>query len=247
MKNLAELPSATFNTLLLPNVDARVKRIQSGMFNIIIMFGATRSGKSTFSRQLAQYMSKQLGAPFSLQQNVTFEADKLAQMANDSNKKNWCFILDEASNDLLSSDRANKFQLMLIKFYNIAAKYNQTHFILLPNVQQLKKDFLSDFHSCGFETVIKYNRKTQLYERGHGRAYNRVDMAKLYDNWKRNKLNDAMTSVHYGFSFSFSKEEPYWNDADEAEYQGMKDAFIENLGKKVYKGKKEKETDGTET
>jgi hypothetical protein len=191
-------------------------------------------------------MSKELDVPFTLRGNVTFEADKLVELANNPEKLKWCFILDEASNDLMSADRGNKFQLLLTKFYNIAAKYNQTHFILLPNLQQLKKDFLTDFHTCGLETVIKYDAKNKVYLRGRGRAYSRHALAKLHDAWKKGKLNDAMTSSHHGFTFTFSADEPYWTQDDENEYQTMKDEFIANLGKKLIK-KKGKEDDDDES
>jgi hypothetical protein len=238
--------SVTMHDLLKVNVDLRVARVKSGMFNIIIVFGATRSGKSTITRQIAHYMSKEIGVPFTLKDNVTFEADKLVEMANNPDKLKWCFVLDEASNDLMSADRGNRFQLLLTKFYNIAAKYNQTHFILLPNLQQLKKDFLTDFHTCGLETVIKYDAKNKIYLRGRGRAYSRHALAKLHDAWKKGKLNDAMTSSYHGFTFTFTPDEPYWTPDDEQEYQTMKDEFIANLGKKLIK-KKDKGSDDDES
>lgn len=222
------------------NIDLKIKKIQQGLFNICIIWGPTRSGKSTIARQMAYYMSKELNRPFSVKNNIWFEVEELEKACNDPRREGECFILDEASFDLMSSDVGNKFQRALMKFYNTAAKYHQTHFILMPNLQQLKKDFLLDYHAYGFQTSIRFNKKKKEYEKGRGTAFNRIDMARQYDLWKHQQYEKAINYRGNGYMFTFTAEEPYLTEEQFTIYEAKKDAAIKSSIKT--KEKKEKDS-----
>jgi len=227
------------------NIDLRVKRItgKPSLFNIFIYFGPTRSGKSTLARQIAYYMSTSCGIAIDWNKTIFFDVDDMYKEASLPDNLMKHFILDEATFQLMSADRSTKFQLMLQKFYNTAAKYHQTHHLIMPNIQQFKKDFLLDFHTCGFETCIRYNKRTGQYVIGIGKAYNRIDLATLYTKWKKDQFVEAINYRTSGFSFNFTAKEEYWSAEDEANYQQRKDKAIQTMIRKAEKEKKPKESD----
>jgi hypothetical protein len=229
--------------LLRKNVDLRVKRVtqKPSLFNIFIYFGPTRSGKSTLARQIAYHMSVATGITIEWSKCIHFDVDEMYNEASKPENEFKHYILDEASFQLMSADRSTKFQLMLQKFYNTAAKYHQTHHLIMPNLQQFKKDFLLDFHTCGFETTIRYNKRTGQYVIGLGRAHSRISLATLYDKWKKNNFVDAINYRGGGFSFTFKGKEEYWTSADLALYEQRKDKAIQTMIKKAEKEKPQKE------
>lgn len=229
--------------MLRKNIDIRVSRVVNSpqLFNIIIYFGATRSGKSTLARQIAAYMCKKQGIPIIWKDIIHFKSEDLFKVAHDPSKEQHHFILDEASFELMSEESNKKFQLMLMKFYNTAAKFHQTHHLIMPRLFQFKKDFLLDEHVCGFETYLKYNRKTQRYVIGYGQAYDRIDLVTCYELWKQRQWRQAINYDSNGFDFRFNDINPLFSAADLAEYELKKDKAIASLHDDPKPKKKEEE------
>lgn len=225
-------------------LDKRIERIRAGLFAVYIMLGDTRTGKSTLSRKMAWYTANALGVPMSVQDNIHFFADDLLKALPGKNR--GVFILDEASNDLLASDRSNKFQIQLIKYVNTAAKYNQTLFILLPNLGQLKKDFLLSSHVFGFKTRVLYNSSGETPEkrwvRGFAWAYSHYDLLTLYDLYRQYRYKQYMMFAGESqISCHFTPEEPYLTQEDYDLYESKKDAAIAKMAEKKNRKKEEKE------
>lgn len=222
-------------------LDKRIERIKAGLFAIYIMIGDTRTGKSTLSRKMAWYTANALGVPISVKDNVHFFAEDLLKAMYGKNKQ--VFILDESSNDLLAADRGNKFQLQLIKYINTAAKYNQTLFILLPNLGQLKKDFLISSHVFGFKTRVCYDETAEKVEdrwvRGRAWALSHYDLLSLHDMYRQFRYKEYM--MFGGESMiecNFSKEESFMTPEDYELYETKKDAAINKLNRLVEKKEK---------
>lgn len=224
------------------NLDLRVKRVanQPQLFNIIIYFGATRSGKSTLARQNVAYMSHKQGLTVDWSKVIHFSAEDLFKVAHNPKMEQAHFILDEASFQLMSEDSSRKFQLMLMKFYNTAAKYHQTHHLIMPRLFQFKKDFLLDEHVCGFETYLLYNRMKKAYTIGHAQAYDRIDLVTCYDLWKQRQWRQAISYDSNGYSFRFNDENPYFESEDLALYEKKKDKAIASLESDVAPKEKKK-------
>lgn len=225
---------------LLKNLDLRVKRVveKPQLFNIIIYFGATRSGKSTLARLNASYMAHKQGITIDWKKCLHFGAEELFKVAHNPAMEQQHFILDEASFQLMSEDTNRTFQLMLMKFYNTAAKYHQTHHLIMPRLFQFKKDFLLDEHVCGFETYLSYSRKTQKYIIGKAQAYDRIDLVTCYDMWKRQQYKQAINFESSGFSFTFNHRNPFFSEEDLTFYEQAKDKAIASLEEKPNKKEK---------
>ena len=132
-------------------------------------------------------------------------------------------MLDEGAFDLMGEDWSNKFQKQLIKLFMVGAKYNQTFFILIPNLEKLREFFITNEHTRAIQTY--YNKKT--FERGFFNAYSGNSLYKLY-NTLRTKQFWKIKDCRPDFTGRFNKKMSY---IDERKYQTKKDNAIKSLGK----------------
>jgi hypothetical protein len=213
------------------------------LFNVFFVFGETRSGKSTFARIMANYYAFNLQVPFTIEENVHFTVEDLGKACE--GKKHGVFILDEASNDLLASDRGNMFQKYLLKYFNTAAKFNQTFFILMPHLGQVKKDFLLSRHVFGIKTYFYYDETAttdeERWKRGRGFGYNYLDLLQQLDHYTARRYRQYMNYIGDGLRLSYAGEEPYMTKDDWELYEYKKDEAIRKmLESGGSKGKSEK-------
>lgn len=226
-------------------VDARVDRIKAGLFNCLIIFGDTRTGKSTLARKIAKYMSDELGVPWHPSTHIAFSVEEHGENSEREGTDRQIFILDEASFDLLAQDRKNEWQFRLIQYFNTAAKKNQTHIILLPVLGQIKKDFLISEHVFGLRTYIKIHFQAptpeEMYERGHADALNCIDLLEVYELYARRQYKAYLNDHGRGHEVSFDDQEEYMTATDKKEYEERKDAAIKSIF--AEKGKKSSNQD----
>jgi hypothetical protein len=203
------------------NLDRLVTKIKKNFFNIIIIFGATRTGKSTIATQIGYYMSHHLGNTFTSQSNIFFNVDELVEEGK-KGVKNAVYQLDEAAFDLKGTDWAKSGQKQLLVLFNTAAMYNQTYIIIIPKLEELRSHFISDEHTCGLE--VYYNKRT--FERGFYKAYTSEQLMYKYMMLKNLQYQRAMRSV-FSFHGRFNK---YMDFVDEEEYVRKKIDAINKIG-----------------
>lgn len=203
------------------NLNRLVTKIRNNFFNIIIIFGATRTGKSTLATQIGYYMSHYLGNTFTTQNNIYFNVDELVEEGK-KGVKNAIYQLDEAAFDLKGTDWAKSGQKQLLVLFNTAAMYNQTYIIIIPKLEELRSHFISDEHTCGLE--VYYNKRT--FERGFYKAYTSEQLMYKYVMLKNLQYQRAMRSV-FSFHGRFNK---YMNFVDEDEYLRKKIDAINKIG-----------------
>jgi hypothetical protein len=208
------------------NVLKLCEKIENNFFNLVIIYGATRAGKSTLSMQMCQDMAQKLNVPFTVD-NIFFGAKELLDEMKKGKRKH-IYQLDEAAFNLKGADWADEVQKDLIKFIDTAAKYNQTLIIIIPYIEELKYRFIRDIHTKTME--VTFNPFT--YERGWVKMYNHAAALKKYNLLKYKQF----------FQAGYIKNTPARFTAetgaiDMVEYDKKKDAAIQALGEKEEKGK----------
>jgi hypothetical protein len=203
-------------------------RSLAGMPNIILIFGPTRWGKSTLSFCLGKEIATHCKVPFSVDE-IEFDAEYLVKEAS-KGKKHHVYVLDEGAFQLKGEDWQNKASKVLRKFFNVAAKYNQTIIINIPFIGELHKSFIKDEHTCGLRVNARKNSKAknpnELYERGFVKGYKKS----LSTQWHCER-ND----IHHSLLWKFRPDMPickFPKDTsfiDEVAYQKKKDAAIQTL------------------
>lgn len=213
---------------LAEEVQEIVWRMKKGLPVYLIMFGPTRSGKTTVGLQICHDVSLALGNPFDIN-NVFFFSDKLRGYAH--KKVNYCFQLDEASYNLMSADRQGKEQLYMQQYMNTAAKYGQLIVICMPHLEQLKASIIKDFHSIGIEMyfrVDKYKRngRQEKYLRRVWRCWNNKQLNYIYDCKKKNLW---VKNIYCSKEGDARKDLSFM---DIEKYESMKDDAIDSIGPK---------------
>ena len=206
------------NGPLKPNLDHLIRKVDRGFFNILLIFGATRSGKSTLAFQLGDYLARNVGVEFT-EKEVFFDAGALERECS-KGKKNAVFMLDEAAFDLTGEDWAKDAQKRLKTYFSVAAKYNQTFILIIPHIEELRKYFIINEHTRGIE--VYYNRETLA--RGRCKLYSRDDLRRIYYLRKMNHYGAA--GLVWGFKNTFPKTIP--PGIDMVKYEAAKDAAIKS-------------------
>lgn len=195
-----------------------VRKIEKGFFNIVLVWGGTRTGKSTLTFKCADAVARSVGVPFN-DKYIFFDANELEKECS-KGKKKQVYVLDEAAFDLTGEDWSKDAQKKLKTFFSVAAKYNQTFFLIIPHIEELRKYFVINEHTRGME--VKYNRRT--LERGFVTLYSRSALRTIYYLRKMNHYGKA--EMVFGFKDRFSKKMPASIDIDA--YEKRKDEAIQN-------------------
>ena len=212
------------------NVNRLSLKVKKGFFNIIIVFGATRTGKTTIAAQICKYMSLDVGVSFNVN-DIFFDTADLVKEAQ-KGIKNKIYQLDEAAFDLMGEDWHKKAQKDLIKLTMTAAKYNQTFVILIPRLERLRETLISDEHTVGIGTY--YNKRT--FVRGYYSLYDKRTLLSLYDTLK-NKKYYKMKMIRPPIRGRFTKRMADFINMKK--YNEMKDAAIKKIGESENKDKKD--------
>lgn len=218
-----------YKGIMQKNADVMADRVKiGGLFNIIVIFGPTRSGKSTLAFQIAKHISEKLGVPFTVD-NIHFDAEEYIKFL--TGKKFYVGVLDEAAFDMKGEDWYNKASKKLRKYINTAAKFNQTLIICIPKLGSIHSDFVTDFHSRGIRTHISYKQKpdgTNVWTRGVAKGYVGEKFFKQWEHEKKFKKQENELWVYEKTigPFQFSKNISF---IDEAAYQKKKEKAIESL------------------
>lgn len=140
------------------NLDTIIDRSKKGLPTLIIVFGPTRSGKTTIVAQSAKYIADGLGVEYTVENNIFFDAEHLL---NESKNKKYHQVwhIDEAAFSLMGEDWQNKIQKDLIKLQMTAAKYAWVTFIIIPFLEKLRDTFVRDEHTRGIETYFGKNNQ----------------------------------------------------------------------------------------
>jgi hypothetical protein len=195
-----------------------IKKIDKGFFNIILIWGATRAGKSTLGFQIGDSMARTLGVSFN-EDYIFFDTAELEKECSKGAKRQ-VFMLDEAAFDLTGEDWAKDAQKRLKTYFSVAAKYNQTFILIIPHIEELRKYFVINEHTRGIE--VKYNRKT--LERGYCTLYTRSALRSIYYLRKMNHYGKA--EMMFGFKDRFPKKIPASIDIEK--YEKRKDDAIKS-------------------
>lgn len=204
-------------SIIISNLDKLVLKIKKGYFNCLLVFGPTRSGKTTVASQCGAYIASRVGAEFNTE-SIFFDASRLEEECK-KGKKNAVYMLDEAAFDLTGEDWAKEAQKRLKTYFSVAAKYNQTIILLIPHIEELRKYFVINEHTRGIE--VRINKKT--LDRGGLILYSQNALRYLYYFRKMNQYSRADGVM--GFRCSFRKGLP--PTIDEAEYEKRKDEAIQ--------------------
>ena len=213
-------PNLVTHPELMKNIYKLCEKIEKGFFNIVLVFGPTRAGKSTLTMQMAQEMAHKLKVPFDVD-NIHFDAELLMKDMQKGVRRG-VFQLDEAAFNAKGIDWQNEVQKNLIKYVDTAAKYNQTLFILIPYIEELKYRFIRDEHTRLCE--VSFNRNT--LERGMAKLYTYFDGLMLYDLLKKKQFYKA-----HKISYKQVKFTSETGSIDMIEYERKKDEAIQNIGK----------------
>lgn len=209
-------------------VNKLIKKVKHNYFNIIIVWGPTRTGKSTLGRQIAKTMADGLKVSFNAKNNIWFSAKELLEQGQ-KGIKHEVNMLDEAAFQGKGIDWQNKDQQNLLKLFDVAAKYNQTYILIIPHLEELKYNFIRNAHTVGVQ--VSYNADT--LERGYFKMYNKINLLRKYDSYVKKLFieSDRVEGSHAG---RFDD-----NDAidDMDEYERKKDLAIQELGKDKDDGK----------
>lgn len=166
------------------NCDYLIKKIENGLFNIVVIFGGTRTGKTTLGFQMGKYIADGLKVPFSNEQ-IFFSSELLLQ--NAEKKQKGVFQLDEASFDLKSVDWHSQTQKDFNTYLDTAAKYNQTLIIILPYLEFLAYRIVRDIHTLGIQ--VDYDRKT--FAKGAVQIFDRYQLFDKYNLLKQKYLRKS--------------------------------------------------------
>ncbi len=208
--------------LLRRSLDRLVFKIQKGFFNIIIVWGPTRTGKSTLGAQMGKHMSEALGKPFD-ERNMFWDTEKLVEEAM-KGKRDMVYMLDEAAFDMMGEDWQKQSHKDFIKIIFTAAKYHQTFIICIPVLEKLREAIVTDNHTVGLE--VYYNEKT--FQRGFFKIYKKSSLSRYYKALKKGKyINFKYIKTMRG---TFSARFDDFINRDH--YEEMKDNAIKALGKK---------------
>ncbi|RLC38445.1 hypothetical protein DRH27_02260 [Candidatus Falkowbacteria bacterium] len=204
------------------NLDHIINRSNNGRASYIVVFGPTRSGKTTLSFQCAKYICNALKKPLTLDNNVFFNTGKMLKQAQNGERQQ-VLVLDEASFDLLSADWGlnQKNQLDFMKMIFTGATLAHVYFILIPPVDRLNNAIIYDEHTRALETYDnKYGKP------GNFKAYNNESLKYKYEMLKAKKYRDARR-VHVPFYGRFNKDLSF---IDLEEYEKRKLKAINELG-----------------
>jgi len=215
--------------VLQKNCDKLVKRIKHGFFNIVVCWAPSRAGKTTCVFQMAKDIADDLGVPFNVKDNVWFSAKDIYEQGKKGHKR-AVYVLDEAAFDGKAVNWQSNEQQTLLKLFDVAGKFNQTYFIVIPYLQTLKSDFIMNEHTMGIQ--ISYDRNT--LERGIFAIYTRIQLlAKYWMLVNKNYLDAAKATFAYRGTFIDDR-----SFIDEVEYERKKDEAIARLGEEREKESK---------
>ncbi len=203
---------------LVANCNNIIKRSKKGIPSYIIVWGPTRSGKTTLSIQCCQYIANELGVPFNVNQ-VFFKAYDLLEEAK--GKKNGTFLLDEGAFDLMSNEWQKQEQKNLVKYIMTAAKYAQVFFIAIPKLHKLSHDVIEDDWSRGLEVYMNKDYTRRLFK---GFSQKKLD---LIWSIQKDKKYRYLKNISPGFRGIFTKD---LGDFDVETYENKKDEAIASIG-----------------
>lgn len=204
------------------NVKELVLRSKQGFPNIIIVFGATRSGKTTIAAQCAKEMATQLGVKFDVD-NIFFDSELCLKEAKKGHR-NAIYHIDEAAFDLMGEDWKNKSdtQINFLKLIMTAAMYAQTYFLCIPKLEKLREPIVTDDHVKGLETYYNHNN----YEKGFFRGYDRHHLLYRYTMLRSKRYKEAAQTIP-NFKGRFSANLDF---LDLERYLYMKKEAIDRIG-----------------
>lgn len=198
--------------------DAIVERSRMGFPTYVIVWGPTRSGKTTLSMQCCKYIANQLNVPFDSENEIWFGAEDLLEQAKGKNK--GVYLLDEGAFDLMSTEWQKKEQQNMVKYMMTAAKYAQVIFIAIPKLEKLQYDIVSDDHTRGVEIYLSKDLKRREF-----RIYPQdITHMKWYFK-KKKRFKDAKKLK--GLRGTFSSKTQF---IDMDLYENKKDKAISSIG-----------------
>jgi len=209
-----------FEKMLQLNLDQIIKRAKKGLPTYVVVWGATRSGKSTLAMQSCQYISDKLKTPWGVD-HVFFDSGELMEKAR--GKQNHVFLLDEAAFNMMGVDWQNEQQKNMIKYMMTAAKYAPVIFICIPRLEKISANIIEDEHARGLEVYLSKNLKSRGFT-----AYTRTNMVKKWYLLRDRRFGRAM-QVPGSFRGVFGKDTGV---IDMEQYDIKKDNAIESIGKK---------------
>jgi len=190
---------------------------------VIIIWGPTRSGKSTLAAQCAHFLSLNLKVPYSVD-NIYFDSESLFNHAKQGRKR-WIYHADEAANDLMGEEWSKKVQKNIIKLLLMGAKFNQIYILCIPEFELLRKAIVRYRHTRFLETTI--NEDTQ--ERGKWNLYTHETGKYMYNMIKKERF-DKIKEINAACWGHFSGKMDF---IDIDKYEKKKDQALEQLGEQV--------------
>ena len=200
--------------ILRANLDRLIMKSKKGLPNWMVVFGHTRTGKTTFVCQNCAYMADGLGVTYD-NDSIYFDIEALFNEAI-KGKKYMQYHLDEAAFGLMGEDWQNVAQKNLIKLTMTAAKYAQTIWIIIPHLEKLRESFIRDEHTRGVEIYFGKD-----YSKGYFKLYDQKSLFYKYELLKAKKYSEAnavkpFSRGRFNGDMSFIDVEKYEQAKDEA-------------------------------
>ena len=159
-------------------------RAKQGLPNLIIVFGPTRSGKTTFTAQCCKFLADLLKTKYD-NKNIFFDTGALFDEAI-KGKKRYVYHMDEAAFSLMGEDWQNEAQKNLLKLTMTAAKNAQTIWLIIPNLEKLRDAFIRDEHTRGVEMYFGPN-----YTKGYFKLYDQRSLLYKHELLKSKRYSEA--------------------------------------------------------
>lgn len=166
--------------------------------------GGVRVGKSVLAQQIAMYWTSELrkkgyNLPFSVEENIVFDGQKLIERGNDLGQRHpySALIFDEAGADLEGA-KAMKNTTRAVKDYlRECGQYNMLTILVIPEYFDLPKGIAINRAACLID-VYSTSDDEGNFRRGLFRFFNKPRKKQLYLQGKRNLDYDASTPNFHG-------------------------------------------------
>lgn len=196
-----------------------INRVNKGFPNLLLIWGATRSGKTTIAVQCATFLSQELNVPFNVN-HVFFNVNELNLQVKKGVDKS-IYLLDEAAFDLMGEDWHKGAQKELQKLIMTAAMYKQTLIIVIPYIEKLRYFLIKEDHARGIRTYI--NKST--LQRGFYMGYSHDKLQYVYNALLTKRYDKFRTFINK-FKGRFNKQMDY---IDEEKYLAKKKDAINKI------------------
>lgn len=179
-------------------ISGMAKSIKKRMYNdndsVILITGATGSGKTTFAIQLAQAIEEE---KFDISKSVIYKPENIIEQLRERPRYS-CTIIDEAVRSVYSREWYSKANIQINKYFRVMRKDNKTIILITPGIKDVDSGIRNNragwwFHVLERGSVVMFindflpfsgggfylEENLKLFKKCRGAAYVRNDKQKM--------------------------------------------------------------------